>query len=152
MVVLGISLSAYQSLGTMNNLSSQQQALAVGTSMSVTNNLDPTKSKDGVYSVQISDFKEGDTAKIILFDPAGSVITTRTTEKSPYQENFTITSSGQYKLEIQNVGQRDLQVLGIIGYYPQGPTLLDFLDVVVLIVGLSGLAVGMLYLVKQRRI
>ena len=43
-----------------------------------------------------------------------------------------------------------MQVLGIIGYYPQGATLLDVLSIIILIVGLSGLAIGMMYLIKNR--
>ena len=118
--------------------------------MSVIKNLDPEKSKDGVYSVQISDFKEGYNVKADLVDPSGNTIMTSTIAKNSFQENFTISQVGNYTLQIQNPGQNETQVLGIIGYYPQGATILDVLSVIVLIAGLSGLAIGMMYMIKRR--
>lgn len=134
----------------MDSITSQQQSLASGAVMTVSKNLDPAKSENGVYSIQISDFKDGYNVKADLVDPTGTVIITRSVEKSQFQENFTISQSGNYTLQIQNSGQNETQVLGIIGYYPQGATILDVLGVIVLIVGLSGLAIGMMYLIKRR--
>ena len=75
---------------------------------------------------------------------------TSTIAKNTFQENFTISQVGNYTLQIQNPGQNETQVLGIIGYYPQGATILDVLSVIVLIAGLSGLAIGMMYMIKRR--
>lgn len=148
--MIGIGISFYQSQIETESITSQQQSLSPDASMTVSKNLDPIKSENGVYSIQISDFKEGDSVKADLVDPTGVVIVTRSIEKNPIQENFTISQSGNYTLQIQNSGQNDTQVLGIIGYYPQGATILDVLGFIVLIVGLSGLAIGMMYLIKRR--
>ncbi len=149
LVMIGIGISFYQSQAEMDSLTSQQQSLVTGASMTVSKNLDPAKSKNGVYSVQISDFKNGDNLKANVVNPTGSVVATRSIAKNPFQENFTISQLGNYTLQIQNTGQ-EMQILGIIGYYPQGATILDVLGVIVLIGGLSGLAVGMMYFVKRR--
>lgn len=133
-----------------DGITSQQQNLSTGVTMTVIKNLEPGKSKNGVYSIQISDFKEADNVKANIVDPTGSIVTTRSIANGAFQENFTITQSGNYTLQIQNTGQNDLQILGIIGYYPQGATILDVLGIIVLMVGLSGLAVGMIYLIKRR--
>ena len=148
--MIGIGISFYQSQIETESITSQQQSLAPDATMTVSKNLDPAKSKNGVYSVQISDFKDGYGVKADLVDPTGAVIVTRSIEKNPIQENFTISQSGNYTLQIQNSEQNETQVLGIIGYYPQGATILDVLGVIVLIVGLSGLAIGMMYLIKKR--
>ena len=118
--------------------------------MVVIKNLDPEKSKNGVYSVQISDFKDGYNVRADLVDPSANTIMTRIIAKNSFQENFTISQPGNYTLQIQNPGQNETQVLGIIGYYPQGATILDVASVIVLIAGLSGLAVGMMYMIKRR--
>ena len=118
--------------------------------MTVIKNLDPGKDTNGVYSVQISDFKSGYNVKADLVDPSGNTILTRTIAKNSFQENFTVSQLGNYTLQIQNPGQNETQVLGIIGYYPQGATILDVVSVIVLIVGLSGLAIGMMYMIKSR--
>ena len=149
-MIIGISISFFQSETETSNLASSQQDLSPDSFMNVTNSLDPTKSKNGVYSVQISDFKNGDVLSASVIDPNGNFIITNSITKSPFQENFTISSTGTYELKIQNTAQVDMQVLGIIGYYPEGATMLDAFSVIVLIVGLSGLAIGMMYFIKNR--
>lgn len=148
--MIGIGISFYQSQIETESIASQQQSLAPNAIMTISKNLDPNKSENGVYSIQISDFKNGYSVKADLVDPTGSVIITRSIEKNLFQENFTISQSGNYTLQIQNSGQNETQVTGIIGYYPQGATILDVIGVIVLIVGLSGLAIGMMYLIKRR--
>jgi len=148
--MIGIGISFYQSQIETESITSQQQNLSPNAVMTVSKNLDPAKSKNGVYSIQISDFKNGYGVKADLVDPTGSAIITRSIEKNLFQENFTISQSGNYTLQIQNSGQNETQVIGIIGYYPQGATILDVIGVIVLIVGLSGLAIGMMYLIKRR--
>jgi len=150
LVIAGILISFSQSENEMSSIATSQQSLSVGSAMNVSKSLDPMKSKDGVYSVQISDFKNGESLNVNVIDPSGSSIITKSITKSPFQENFTISSAGTYELKIENAAQSDLQVLGIIGYYPQGATLLDVISVIILIVGLSGLAIGMMYFIKRR--
>jgi hypothetical protein len=151
LVISGILISFFQSETETRELASSQQDLTPGSSMNVSNSLDPIKSKNGVYSIQVSDFKNGDVLSASIVGPNGNFIITKSITKSPFQENFTISLAGTYELKIQNSAQEDMQVLGIIGYYPEGATLLDVFSVVILIIGLSGLALGMMYLIKTRK-
>lgn len=150
LVITGIIVSFYQSKTETESISSLQQALGPAVSMTVTKNLDPTKSKNGVYEVQIYDFKDVYKVKASVTDPVGNEIRTRSIEKSSFQENFTISQYGNYTLQVQNTGENETQILGMIGYYPQGATFIDVLGLIVLIIGLSGLAIGMMYLIKRR--
>ena len=150
LVLIGIAITAYQSQTTSENLSNQQNILAIGTQMVVTKGMNPENNQNGVYSIQITDFRSDDNVKATVIDPMGTPIITKTMTKSPIQEMFKITSSGNYTLQIENHGQREIQVLGIIGYYPQGIEVADISGFIALITGLSGLAVGMMYLIKNR--
>lgn len=150
LVLIGIAITAYQSQTTSENLSNQQNTLAIGTQMVVTKSMNPENNQNGVYSIQITDFRGDDNVKATIMDPMGTPIITKTMTKSPIQEMFKITSSGNYTLQIENHGQREIQVLGIIGYYPQGIEVADISGFIALITGLSGLAVGMMYLIKNR--
>lgn len=150
LVLIGIAITAYQSQTTSENLSNQQNTLAIGTQMVVTKSMNPENNQNGVYSIQITDFRSDDNVKATIMDPTGTPIITKTMTKSPIQEMFKITSSGNYTLQIENHGQREIQVLGIIGYYPQGIEVADISGFIALITGLSGLAVGMMYLIKNR--
>ena len=150
LVVIGILISFMQSETEMSSIASSQQTVPAGGSMNVSKALDPSVSMHAVYSVQITDWKQGQTLSVSVIDPSGVPVISREISKSPYQENFTVSSAGLYNLKIGNSAQSDLQVNGIIGYYPQAASLLDFASVAVLIAGLSGLAVGMMYLIKSR--
>ena len=63
MIIIGIGFTFYESLLINENVANQQQNLLVGGSMSLTKELDPSKNQNGVYSVQITDFKENDNVK-----------------------------------------------------------------------------------------
>lgn len=150
LVLIGIAITAYQSQTTSENLSNQQNTLGIGAQMIVTKEMSPDSNQKGVYSIQITDFKNDDNVKASIIDPTGTPIIIKSITKSPIQEMFKIASSGNYTLQIENNGQREIQVLGIIGYYPQGIELADISGFIVLIIGLSGLAVGMMYLIRNR--
>lgn len=150
LVLIGIAITAYQSQTTSENLSNQQNNLSIGTQMIVTKDMNPENNQNGVYSIQITDFRSDNNVKATVIDPMGTPIIKKTITKSPIQEMFKITSSGNYTLQIENHGQREIQVLGIIGYYPQGIEMADISGFIALITGLSGLAVGMMYLIKNR--
>lgn len=150
LVIIGIILSYSQSSNELNNIATVQKTLPIGGSMNVSMSLDPAKSTDGVYSISITDFKEGDNLSFLVNDPNEIPFVSKTITKSPFQENFTINTSGTYELKIDNTSHREMQVLGIIGYYPHGPTFVDVLTVILLIAGLSGLAIGMMYFIKRK--
>lgn len=60
LTVTGIGISFYSSQLVIENLATHQESLAVGHSMMVLKELDPTKNENGVYVVQAADFKAGD--------------------------------------------------------------------------------------------
>ncbi len=150
LVLVGIAITAYQSQITSENLSNEQNTIGIGTQMIVTKDMNPNNNQNGVYSIQITDFKDNDNVKATVIDPNGIPIITKSITKSPIQEMFKIKASGNYTLEIGNQGQREIQVLGIIGYYPQGIEWADISGFIVLMIGLSGLAVGIMYLIRNR--
>lgn len=150
LVLVGIAITAYQSQTTSENLSNQQNTLGVGSHMMVTKEMNPSNNQKGVYSIQVTDLKKDDNVKMVVTDPSGIQLISKSIAKSPIQEMFKITSNGNYTLQIENQGQREIQVLGIIGYYPEGIELADISGFILLMAGLSGLAVGMMYLIRNR--
>ncbi len=150
LIIIGIGLTIYESQLINENVTNQQQNLVVGGTMSLTKNLDPSQNKEGVYSVQITDFKESDNIKVTIFNSLDEIIASKQITKNPFQENFTVITEGMYKIQIENQGQRTVQVLAIIGNYPQNISLLDMFGFIVLIIGLGGLAIGIMYFIKNR--
>ena len=150
LVIIGIVLTFYESQLINWSVVNQQQNLLPGASMILTKDLDPSKNQNGVYSVQIKDFQEDDSIKLSIFNPVDETVISKSITKSPFQENFIISTSGTYKIKIENQGSREVQILAVIGNYPQNISLIDIFDFIVLIVGLSGLAIGIMYLIKNR--
>lgn len=151
LVLIGIALSVYQAQFTVENLANQEQKLAIGSQMIVSKDMNPDRDSKGVYSTQITDFGSDDKIKVSIVDPYGTYVTTKLITKNPFQDFFNVSMNGTYKLQIENDGNREIQVLGIIGYYPTGIEIIDLAGLVVLLSGLSGLAVGMMYLIRNRR-
>ena len=153
LVFVGFAITVYQSQSTAENLVNQQQTLSVGTQMNITKVMDSSNNRESVYGIQVTDLKNDDSIKASIIDPNGNTIITRSVTKSPIQETFKISTSGNYTLQIQNQGQREIQILGFIGYYPQGIESDETsysITPIILIIGLSGLAVGIMYLIKNR--
>lgn len=150
LVLIGIGITAYQSQTTSENLVNQQKTVGSGTQMTITKQMDPAKNQKGVYAVQVNDLKNDDNIRATLMDPSGNTIMTKPVTKSTIQEIFKVSSSGNYTLQIDNQGKREIQILGIIGYYPEGIELADISGFIVLMAGLAGLAVGMMFLIKNR--
>jgi hypothetical protein len=150
LVLIGIAITAYQSQTTSENLVNQQKIITAGASMTITKVMDPIKNQKGVYAIQVTDLKNDDNIKSIVIDPSGNTIITKSVTKSPIQEMFKVSSAGNYTLQIDNQGHREMQILGIIGYYPEGIELADISGFIVLMAGLAGLAVGMMFLIKNR--
>jgi hypothetical protein len=153
LVLVGFALTVYQSQITSENFVNEQKTLSVGTHMTITKAMDLNNNRKGVYGIQVTDLKNDDNVKVIIIDPNGNAIISKSVTTSPIQEIFKISTSGNYTLQIENQGQREIQILGFIGYYPEGIESDDtsgFIVPVLLIIGLAGLAVGMMFLIKNR--
>jgi hypothetical protein len=150
LVIIGIALTFYEFQLINLNVVNQQQNLLTGTSMNLTKDLDPSMNQNGVYSVQITDFQKNDDIKVSILNSVGETIISKQITKNPLQENFLISTKGIYKIQIENQGSKEVQILAIIGNYPQNRELIDMCSNILLIVGLSGLAIGIMYLVKNR--
>ncbi|HYL66032.1 MAG TPA: hypothetical protein VEU72_02640 [Nitrosopumilaceae archaeon] len=150
LVIIGIALTFYESQLINGSVINQQQNLLPGASMTLTKDLDPSKNQNGVYSIQITDFQKEDNIKVSILSPVGETVISKSITKSQIQENFIISTSGTYKIQIENQGSREIQILAVIGNYPQNIALIDMCSFILLITGLSGLAIGIMYLVKNR--
>ena len=150
LVIIGIALTFYESQLINGSVINQQQNLLPGASMVLTKDLDPSKNQNGVYSLQMTDFQKDDNIKVSIFNPVGETVISKSITKSQIQENFIISTSGTYKIQIENQGSREIQILAVIGNYPQNIALIDMCSFILLITGLSGLAIGIMYLVKNR--
>ncbi|MGI0081885.1 MAG: hypothetical protein ACREAG_01085 [Nitrosopumilaceae archaeon] len=151
LVIIGIGLSLYGSQLIIENLTTRQESLGIGMSMEVLKELEPAKNENGVYVVQIADFRNGDRVDATIFDPFGDILVSKPIDHNSFQDSFKISTIGSYKLLVENAGDREIQTIGVIGYLPQDASLtVSIFGVIVIIVGLVGLAGGAMYFIKTR--
>ena len=151
LVVIGIVLSVYATQLIIENLTTQEGVIEGEMTMEVDKELDPSTSENGVYVIQIEDFQGTDSIATFVFDPLGNIVTTKSIDSNPFQDGFKISTSGAYKLLIENLADREVHVTSVIGYLPQDESLMvSVFGFIVILVGLVGLAVGTLYIIKSR--
>ena len=149
--MFGIGLSVYGSQIIIENLATQEQRLGIGRSMEITKELDSSINENGVYVVQVADFRDEDRVSITIFDPLGQILTSRTIESNPFQDSFKISTSGTYKIVVENSGEREMDVMTVIGHLPQDESLtISIFGFIVIIMGLVGLVTGIIYFIKSR--
>ena len=151
LVVIGIVLSVYATQLMVENLTTQEGFIEGEMTMEVYKELDPDESENGVYVIQVEDFQGTDSITTSVFDPLGNIVTTKSIDSNPFQDGFKISTSGTYKLLIENPVDREVHVIAVIGYLPQDESLMvSVFGFIVILVGLVGLAVGALYIIKSR--
>lgn len=152
LVAMGIGLSVYATQLVIANLTTKEGLIKAGMIMEVYKDLDPTKNQNGVFVIQIDNFQDNNKITASIVDPQGNVVITKSIGISPFQESFRISSAGAYKLLIKNSAEKETYLIAVIGYLPQDESLtVSIFSVVVIIIGLVGLATGTLYFIKNRR-
>ena len=151
LIVFGIGLSVYGSQMIIENFATEEKRLGMGTSMELSKELDPSINENGVYVLQIADFKEESRLQTSVYDPLDQIVVSKSVEHNMFQDNFTISTAGTYKLLIENTEERELEVTAVLGYLPEGQALtVSIFGFIVIIIGLIGLAVGIIYFIKSR--
>ncbi|MFB5621581.1 MAG: hypothetical protein ACE5Q7_01460, partial [Candidatus Nitrosomaritimum yanchengensis] len=112
--------------------------------------LDSSKTKSGIFAIQILDFKEGMVTASII-DPSNITIESESVNQEVFEGLFEVTSSGNYKLLIENKGET-ANVFGVIGPEPdEGKRALSNISMYILVTGLVGMAGVAVYIFINRR-
>ncbi|MGI0076620.1 MAG: hypothetical protein ACREAU_04335, partial [Nitrosopumilaceae archaeon] len=89
---------------------------------------------------------------VSVFDPLGSQILSKMVDKESTEERFKISSSGSYKIVIENSGLEETQIVAGVGYMPDSNTLsVGIAGFYILVVGLIGIGGIVVYTIRNRR-
>lgn len=147
----GMILSFYGAQLTTQDIIVQEEIIASSSAVEVAIELDPKVGETGVFAVLLEKYEE-DTISISVYDPLGSKIISKIAEKESTEERFEIESSGTYKLEIENSGLEESQIVAGLGYMPDSGTLsVGVTGFYLLIVGLIGIIGIGFYAIKNRK-
>ncbi len=151
LVATGIVLSCYGSQVVTKDLDTAESDVSPGNSLEFFTELDPEITQTGVYVVQVLNFQENSIHAKIL-DPEGSEIISKLIEKESFEGRFKIGSAGHYTLIIENTGDVDTIIIGVIGHMPDaGKLSIGISGLYIIIIGLIGLVGVGIYAVKSRR-
>ena len=150
LIAVGIALSFYGSMIITEDLVQGVENIGEGGSFEITAELDPSISTEGVFVVQVMQFQENVVSARIT-DPFGSQIITKTIDSESYEEQFDITTKGAFTLIVENSGEFT-DVVGVIGHLPDTAKFsVGITGFYLLIIGLIGMGVVGIYVVKNRR-
>ena len=149
-VGIGIILSFYGNQVIFEDLIKGEGQVKFGENLIIPVELDNTETQTGIYAIQIINFKEGITAKIL--DPHDKEIESQAINEEVFEGRFNITMSGIYKLVIENTDEKEIKIFGVIGPEPDaGKKSLVSISPWILIIGLIGVVGVAIYAIKNRK-
>jgi len=149
-VGVGIILSFYGNQVIFEDLIKGEGQVKFGENLIIPVELDNTETQTGIYAIQIINFKEGITAKIL--DPSDKEIESQAINEEVFEGRFNITMSGIYKLVIENTDEKEIKIFGVIGPEPDaGKKSLVSISPWILIIGLIGVVGVAIYAIKNRK-
>lgn len=150
LIGIGMLLSAYGNYVIFEDLAKGDGDVKSGQNLVVKIELDHTDTQTGIYAVQIIDFK-GATIIANILDPSDIVIESQSVNEEVYEGLFELTSSGVYKLSIENEGEQ-IKIFGVIGPEPDNwKRSIGLISMYILFIGLIGMAGLAVYLVINRK-
>ena len=150
LIGVGIILSFYGNYILFEELAQGNGEVYDGQDLVIEVELDSSKTKSGIFAIQILDFKEGMVTASIV-DPSNITIESESINQEVFEGLFEVTSSGNYKLLIENKGEK-ANVFGVIGPEPdEGKRALSNISMYILVAGLIGMAGVAVYIFINRR-
>jgi hypothetical protein len=150
LVGIGIILSVYGNYVIFEDLTQGYEDVGSGQDLVLEVELDHTKFQTGIYAVQIKDF-ESVTVTASILDPSNTLVESQSINEEVFEGLFDVTTSGTYKLLVENSGEQ-VNVFGVIGPEPDsGKKSLGFISLYILVMGLIGMLIVTVYLVINRK-
>ena len=150
LVGVGIILSFYGNNVIFEDLIQKDGDVGSGQDLIVEVELDNTETQTGIYAVQIIDF-ESATVTASILDPFNTLIESQSINQEVYEGLFDVTTSGTYKLLIENRGEQ-VKIFGVIGPEPDsGKRSLGIISLYILVMGLIGMFIVTVYIVINRK-
>ena len=156
LIVVGMGMLFYGSQIIAENLVTNSGTVPSGESLEVISEFDQSISNDGIYIIQTLNFKDN-AIQVKITDPFGSQIVSKTVQSESFEDRFEISTNGQYSMLIENYGNDEAMIVGMIGNHPNENELtfsrnITFTGIYLLIVGMIGLVgIGIYAIINRKR-
>lgn len=150
LIGVGIILSFYGNFVLFQGLVQDDGEIGPGKDLIIEVELDSSETQTGIYAVQIID-SDSAVVTVNIIDPSNTTIESHSINEEVYEGLFDVTSSGTYKLLIENGGEK-IRVFAVVGSEPdEGKRSLANISMYILVSGLIGMAGVAVYIVINRR-
>ena len=147
---LGIALSFYGNQVLFEGLARGEDDVMAGEDMVIPAELQRSD-LGGIYAVQIYDY-DGEDIYVHVLDPYNAEIGAERIDGDLFEGRFAVDSDGVYKLVVRNEGSGPVKIFGVVGPEPDAwAKSLGFVSLYVLVIGLLGMAVVGVFVVRGRR-
>ena len=152
LIVVGLAVSVVENQITLEAINQGNGKVSTVETVTISVDIDKEITQMGIFAVQIMEFKENTISAKIL-DPSNLEIISEKINKETVEKEFEIFETGTYQLIIESSDDDEIYVTGAIGPLPDADKklILSSLSLIILIIGMVGLAVTGLYGIKNRK-
>ena len=151
LVAVGMTTSYYGAHFVTQDIAYREGILNSTVPIQVTKELDPAKSETAVFVVQSEGFADASLVAS-LFDPSNQIISTKTISQKNTEEQFTISTKGIYRLELENEKQAETHVILGLTHMPDKLLIsLNYLGQMLIFSGFVGVVISGIYAFKSRK-
>lgn len=152
LIVIGLAITIFENQVTLEGITQGNGKISRIETVTISVELDESKTPLGVFAVQVMDFKEN-TVFVKVLDPTGNEIISQEVNKDTIEKEFDVLESGTYQLLIQSYSDEGIYVAGAIGPLPDvyKKFIISIISTLILMIGMIGLVVVGVYEIKNRK-
>ena len=150
LIVIGLVLSVVGEGIIIEGFSQKSGGVGSEETLLVSVELDSQDTATGIFAVQIPEFKDN-TFFAEVSGPFGSQIVSQRITSKTIEEKFDVFETGEYRLAIKSNDSKELTVFATIGPLPDAnKLLLRPVSMIMLVIGMAGLAIAGVYGIVRR--
>jgi hypothetical protein len=152
LIAAGLGISVIENQITLEGIVQGNGKVNAEQVITISVNLDKEKTPDGIFAVQIMDFKEN-TFSVKIIDPSDTEIISKKIDIDTVEQEFKVLNSGNYELIIQSSDYKESYVAGAIGPLPDADKKLIIASssTLCIIIGMGGLGIVAIYEIRNKR-
>ncbi|CDI05187.1 hypothetical protein [Candidatus Nitrosotenuis uzonensis] len=150
LVAAGMVISFYGSAIITQGVAITDGLVSQASPLELSRQMDPAVAKTGIYIVHTE--LSGVTMSVRIFDPLGNQIVSKTIDEDRTEEQFDLSSKGEYRMVLENIDSQETRALIGLSHMPDKSIVaLNIFGQAAIISGFVGVGIAVIYAVKTRR-
>ncbi|HJJ22817.1 MAG TPA: hypothetical protein OQH54_03765 [Nitrosopumilus sp.] len=151
LIAVGLVLLVLGNQIILEGVSQGNEKISLDQTLTILADFDSQDTSIGVFAVQIMKFKDNTFSAKVL-DSSDIEIISQPIDEESIEKEFDVLETGTYKLIVESTSNEEILVFAAIGPLPDtGKKSLGFISMYVLVIGMAGLVIGAIYVIKNRK-